>query len=175
MRIRAAITVALAALAVAVLMAMPAFAAKGGTDRPYKLSATQTGTITFDADFNTLSYKLVGPGIASHLGKVTLEATNGSGDFRNEVDTSTAANGDKLFASIKSQTNLGPSCPDVPDFNFNAGPFTQTIDYKGGTGRFANASGTSVAVGCIYFDFSDFTDLEFPFYATSTETGTLTY
>lgn len=85
MRIRATITVALAALAVAVLMAMPALAAKGGKDRPFKQKGTSTGTITYSsfeciaevpADDCIISYKWGGPVIGTHIGKGSVESVN---------------------------------------------------------------------------------------------------
>jgi hypothetical protein len=161
---RAVITLAVAA--VAALVALPAFAANGGTDLPYKNSGNQTGYY----DFNTGNYDVVGPFIASHLGTGSVETVNlGSG----ESDIYTAANGDKLFAHPGQQLSASGPCPDVPGF-FNAGPFSQTLVYTGGTGRFANATGATVAVGCLYFG-AKISSGVYTFYATFSETGTLSY
>jgi hypothetical protein len=166
---RAVITLAVGA--VAALMALPAFAANGGTDRPYKNSGNQIGWFNFTNN----SYYIVGPFIASHLGEGSVITSNPTGKIGDEVDIYTAANGDTLNAKGR-QDNLptnGVVCPEVPGF-FNAGPFSQHVDYSGGTGRFANAKGTTVAVGCLYFG-APISPGVYTFYATFSETGTLSY
>jgi hypothetical protein len=167
MRIRAVVTLALAALAVAVLMAMPAFAAKGGIDRPFKISGIQTGTFdSFNGDF-----ELDGPAIASHLGKGSDQTFKRGSDERDIV---TAANGDKLFATPGEELDpTGVVCPDVPGF-FNFGEFTHAVAYSGGTGRFVNATGAGVAVNCLYFG-AEIAPGVFRFYVTFSGTGTLSY
>lgn len=182
MRIRAVVTVALAAAVVAILMAMPAFAANGGTARPYKISGNQTGSITFitttcfENPNNpcTASFHLVGPAIGSHLGKSSVTTDNPDG-LGAADDIYTAANGDKLYATDDQLAPPDINCPPVPGFGF-AAPFRNQTNYSGGTGRFAHASGTTVSVGCIYIDFDHpISGLTFPFYATFSETGTLSY
>ena len=165
MKVRA-VVVMLAVAAVAALVALPALAANGGTARPYKISGNQTGY--FDA--NTGYFDIVGPVIGSHLGKGSDRTFDfGSG----AADIYTAANGDKLYATTGAQLSTDLVCPDVPGF-FNFGPFRHYENYAGGTGRFANASGTTVSVGCLYFG-APISPGVYPFYATFSETGTLFY
>lgn len=177
MRIRAAVTLALAALALAVLMAMPALAAKPGKQRPYKSASTQTGTFNL---FNLVELDLVGPMIASHLGKGSVRTVNtGAGN----ESIYTAANGDMLY-STEAQ-NAPPTdvdCPAVPGFGGFGSPFPSsvTVTFNGGTGRFANATGMAVSIGCFYL--ADFDPLDpsvdfalYPSYAKFSETGWLSY
>jgi hypothetical protein len=78
-----------------------------------------------------------------------------------------------VFAHAGQQLPPSGVCPDVPGF-FNAGPYSQTDVYTGGTGRFANATGNTVSVGCLYFG-AEISPGVYTFYATFSETGTLTY
>ena len=84
----------------------------------------------------------VGTGIATHLG---LYDEAGSVQFSPTADptvlhldaesTYTAANGDHLYAVITGQ------------LNGVTGAITATVTYVGGTGRFADASGTATLSG----------------------------
>ena len=84
----------------------------------------------------------VGSGFATHLGRYT-EA--GTAQFSptadptilqvNATSTYTAANGDQLYAVINGQ------------LNGVTGAITATVTYAGGTGRFANAIGSSTLTG----------------------------
>jgi hypothetical protein len=102
-------------------------------ERPFRL--TEHGTAEFNTDGSISSE---GSGEATHLGQFTLvrEATLydpiGS-EF--EVDgeaTLTTANGDLLFASIEGT------------FDAATGTGVLIYEWQGGTGRFANATGTTV-------------------------------
>jgi hypothetical protein len=84
----------------------------------------------------------VGEGSATHLGKYQEEGSAQFTPTENpavfEVDASTtytAANGDQLDAVIAGE------------IDFSTGRITATVTYVGGTGRFANASGTAHFVG----------------------------
>jgi len=176
MRIRAAITVALAALAVAVLMAMPAFAAKGGTEHPWQSAGTQSGTFTFKAGPpEVFKFDIVGPFTGSPLGKGTERTySTASGKDRTIY---TVANGDKLYATglgEASSPNKGIVCP-VPTHGATLAPWygwqatSETMIIEGGTGRFKTATGKLVSRGCLYF-LSEKTWM-----VTYSEKGTLTY
>ena len=165
MRVRAT-ALTLAAAAVAAVMALPAFAATGGTERPYKLSGNQTGYY----DTNTGYFDLVGPVIGSHLGKGsdrTFNLVSGAADIY------TAANGDKLYGTDGAELPTDLVCPDVPGF-YNFGPFRHYVNYAGGTGRFANATGTVVSDNCLYFG-AEISPGVYTFYVTFSERGTLSY
>ena len=107
MRIRAVVPLALAAVAVAILMAMPAFAAKAGTEHPYKASGTAYGTYTYkEGPPEVFTYDVDGPFIGS-LGKGTTRTyTDASG--KNERSISTLANGDKLYSTSPQDETTGP-------------------------------------------------------------------
>ena len=105
--------------------------------------------VPFKGSFNTSFVLLQGPpnmiqivsgeGVASHLGKSTFEAltsvtVNPQPPFTvNGTRTITAANGDQIFTSF-----TGSSTPVVN--GMNGADLQETI--TGGTGRFANASGS---------------------------------
>jgi hypothetical protein len=110
--------------------------------------------------------------IGTHIGKGSVASVNeGSG----ESSTFTAANGDMIYSTFTELPNPDPIvCPSVSGFNFSL-PVRGQDNYTGGTGRFADASGTTVTVGCLYIDFTDFTDLTFPAYVTISATGTISY
>ena len=103
--------------------------------RPFHL--VEHGTLTQDPPGHLITE---GTGTATHLGRFTLhrEATlKPSEDGSGLVDvvgraTLTAANGDELKASIEG--TLDPQ----------TGKAVLTYEWKGGTGRFQNASGTTV-------------------------------
>ena len=119
-------------LAVAALSPAAASGAANGTDRPLSGTVTatahdnlSTGTSTADGTF-----------LFTHLGKGTFHEDATAGPITGNTFTSTgtatyvAANGDKLFATI---TVTG---------TFGADEVTTVSTITGGTGRFANASGT---------------------------------
>ncbi len=103
--------------------------------RPFHL--VEHGTLTVDKDGNLVAD---GTGTATHFGRFALHRTatlkpseDGSGLV--DVDgraTLKAANGDQLEASIDGTLNPG------------TGHAVLIYEWKGGTGRFENASGTAV-------------------------------
>ena len=176
MRIRAVVTLALAAVAVAVLMAMPAFAAKEGTEHPYKGSGTQTGTFTYEqGPPEVFTFDIVGPFSAGSLGKGTAR-TYSDASGKNERGIMTFANGDKLYTTgLQDELSTkGIVCP-APSHGATLPPwygweaFSETFIFKGGTGRFKNATGKGVTRGCLYF-----LDKKH-WIVTYTDKGTLTY
>ena len=121
---------ALVLAAVAVLaLACPAQAVQ----RPY----ISRGTAQFVS-----ANDFVGAGTATHLG---LYDEVGSVQFSDTADptvshleasaTYTAANGDQLYATFSGE------------LNGVTGAISATVTYTGGTGRFANASGTATLSG----------------------------
>ena len=129
-----AITVAGLALALAALVPASALAKAGGTDRP--VTGTALGDIT--AAVPALDITTDASGVMSHLGKYTAHfegsaeivggSTLGEGTF-----TTVAANGDELTGSF---TLNGA----VPSGQVHTATVVLTV--TGGTGRFADASGT---------------------------------
>ena len=94
----------------------------------------------------------------SHLGLTTTVGVETVGGVLNAVHTFTAANGDLLFTTTTGYAILKPDFSGVNFFN------TETV--TGGTGRFANATGTATRNGSSNFsDGSGTWEIE----------GTLTY
>jgi hypothetical protein len=127
-------------LVIAVVAMSPAAAmgAAKGTDRPLKGSDTATTTVSLITGVGTT----VSSGHLSHLGAVT-----GSGDAQfalvgpngfsfTGTGTTVAANGDKLFTTSSGTGTLGPPVQNM---------VVNTI--TGGTGRFADASGSFTTTG----------------------------
>lgn len=122
----------------AIVLSFPASAsaAKGGTDRPLKL--TSSGTIV--ADLATGAFSSEETDLTSHLGTTH---TVGSGmltptgpttfDFSGSI-TKTAANGDKLFLILTGTATTDPAT--------GTGLSESHETITGGTGRFEGASGT---------------------------------
>jgi hypothetical protein len=129
-----AVVIAFAALAPA-----SGLAKAGGTDRPWKSSATATGRL----DLATLQAASVGSAQAAHLGKVTQTLTialtpTAPGTFTGAGTTTiVAANGDQLFGAF---TETLTRTPQHLEFAF-------VITITGGTGRFADASGRLTGTG----------------------------
>ena len=118
------------------LMGLSALTALAVT-RPFHL--VEHGTLqTTPQDDGTIALITEGKGTATHLGRFDLHRTatlkpTREGDL--EVDgqaTLTAANGDRLESSIKG--TLNPV----------TGKAVLVYEWKGGTGRFQNATGTTV-------------------------------
>lgn len=102
-------------------------------DRPYESSGT--------AQFTSPTGDFIGAGNATHLGNYT-EVGNAVISPTGAVTAwsiYTAANGSKLYASFTGQINA-------------TGGITATATYYGGTGRFADASGTAILTGQIQPD-----------------------
>jgi len=160
---RTRITVLLAAILTFTMFGMGvASAASGGTSRPYRARGTLTGSF----DFDTGAFAAHGAAIESHLGKTLVGVV--SPDGTNFVATTTAANGDTLTTALVSE--LAPPAINCPadGFVFNE-PYENVSTVTGGTGRFADASGTNDTRGCFGVDASGNLTLTF------TATGTLSY
>jgi hypothetical protein len=122
------------ALAVTALNPTAALANAGGTDRP--LRGTESGVTTGDIATGAASGTFAGH--LSHLGEftghsdVTVTFTGPSSFTASGTGTMVAANGDELFVDI---TWMG---------TFTATTIQTTVirTITGGTGRFADASGT---------------------------------
>ena len=119
--------VVLAAMVFALSVAAPAFAASGGTNRPFSASGS------FVCDANGCS----GSGNATHLGRFTTT----------QDDVFTAIGGDQIAISLDWSTvqvdfpGVAPCSPDG---------FGARIDgaITGGSGRFAHASGSIKYLAC---------------------------
>jgi hypothetical protein len=102
---------------------------------PFK--GTYEGLETVDAAMPSHHSLVDVTGNATHLGRFTLTADwtlAATGNFG--TSTWTAANGDKLFTSFQRSGKAVP--PTIT--------FTETHTVTGGTGRFANASGSFTVV-----------------------------
>src|SRR5687768_17260688 len=100
------------------------------------------------AQFTSMT-EFVGAGTATHLGRyaeagtIQLTPTADPAVFNAvAMVTYTAANGDELKAVFTGT------------LNFATGVITATGTYVGGTGRFANATGTAILSGQVFPDFS---------------------
>jgi hypothetical protein len=130
MRLRRVIFVASLVLAVAVLFPTAAQGAAKGTDRP--LRGTETATAQVNVCLATATVD--GTFKYAHLGNGTFHAvTTVTGGNISGTNTYVAANGDEIFTTIVG-TGGGTEVTIV-----------DTI--IGGTGRFADASGTFTATG----------------------------
>ena len=132
------------ALLLALAVVAPGVAAgkAGGTDRPAK--GTLSGTTT--ADLATGTAISEGTGILSHLGKVTYTNNTsftiaGTTLTATGTSTTTAANGDQVFATFTGTAQLSSPVPAVGGTT----EATLVITITGGTGRFSDASGTLTA------------------------------
>jgi hypothetical protein len=144
------------------LSATPSLAAAGGTDRPYKASGSLTGSVDLvNVPFN---FDIQGPSNSTHLGNAPTEIT-GSLLSPGFTGTITAANGDKLFSAFDHDV-LGATGPCPAGF-----VFSETVSvWTGGTGRFANASGSIDVKGCNSLDFATGVLV-----VTFTASGTISY
>ena len=122
--------------------------------RPWEGSCEGTGI--FRLDFTTLD--ITGTCHLSHLGLTTMVGVETVGATLNAVHTFTTANGDLLYTTTSGYAVLKPDFSGVNFFN------TETV--TGGTGRFANATGTATRNGS-----SNFSDGS----GTWEIVGTLTY
>jgi hypothetical protein len=128
-------TIILALLAVAALSPATALGKAHGTDRPVQGKTTSTTTV----DFATGTGISDGTGQLSHIGASTFHndfsGFTVTGNTFNWTQTATivAANGDEIFATAVGTGTLLPN---------NASEATLVSTITGGTGRFADASGT---------------------------------
>jgi len=108
------------------------------------------------------TFHIQGPSNSTNLGNAPTEVTVSLlGGF---TTTITAANGDKLFGAFYHDV-LGTTGPCPAGFVFSE---TVTV-ITGGTGRFANASGSIDVKGCNSLDSTGV------FVVTFTASGTLSY
>ncbi len=159
---RAAVFAVAATMAVPVFTASSAGAAKGGTDRPYKASASASGPGTLN------TFTATGSGSDAHLGMTSvLDVVTG---FPSETITETAANGDTLIS--QNPVVLGPgtaNCPPIPGAIIQNAAVAIQYTITGGTGRFTGATGSYVSQYCT-------AELPGPVVQESwTATGTITY
>jgi len=146
-------------LAVTVLSPAAAHGAAGGTDRPLK--GTETATAVINVVMHTGSVS--GPFRYAHLGNGTFHADTTLTPLTPTTthiagtNTYVAANGDQLFTTISGTSTVTTTASEVT--------IVDTI--TGGTGRFADASGTFTATGPAMT-----VSFNFPF-VTSTGTNTV--
>ncbi len=163
-----------AVTALLALTVSPAFAGRGGTDRPFKGSFV--GEAEFGFDVSCVPYnggimtRAVSTGKASHMGQVQSTVTHCPvvGGHKNGIMTIVADDGDELHVTYTDDTGTTS--------------FPITVD--GGTGKFAGASGDatlSYAVEQVFIpgctpagSFACF-DLTVPWAFSATIKGTLSY
>jgi hypothetical protein len=117
--------------------------ASASQNLPFRLG--DEGTITFTSPSTATT---AGTGNATHMGRIASDGSLtivGEASCDNEVgfavemqDTFTGANGDKVMVAITMQL-----CPIAPGIYHGVGTYVMT----GGTGRFANATGSGVFDG----------------------------
>ena len=129
--------IVVAGLAVVLLALSPAsaLAKAGGTDRPVKGTATGNVTVTLAVP---LGITIDLTGVATHFGKYSahIDADGdiiGGGVVGDGTFTLVAANGDQVTGPVQFTGTLPTS-----DFHTT----TAVLTITGGTGRFADASGT---------------------------------
>ena len=136
---RKAIALAGLVLAFAMLSAASASADTGGTDRPIKGSGT--GTISLNPVTGAFTGDV--PGVSSHLGAVDVQiagvgARNADGTFAGSgTATIVAADGDELTGTITLTQEALPGGRFIT---------TVVVTITGGSGRFADASGTLTVI-----------------------------
>lgn len=107
--------------------------------RPWEGSCKGHGIVRSDL----ITLDITGDCHLSHLGLTTTVGIETLGAVLNAVHTFTAANGDLLYTTTTGYATLKPDFSGVNFFN------TETI--TGGTGRFANASGSATRNGSSNF------------------------
>jgi hypothetical protein len=122
-------------LAIAALVAVPAsaFAARGGADRPIAGSASGTNAISL----GTGTFTSDATGEVSHLGRTSFHIAGTFGLTAAGVAvsgemTATSASGDRLTGPFHGSGTTGAGTIDID----------ATFTPRGGTGRFADASGS---------------------------------
>jgi hypothetical protein len=144
MKTRKAIAIAGLMLALALLGPASALANTGGTDRPMTCTVSGSTQIQTEDGFNTEAFSGDFAGVCSLLGRYTshsealLDTSVGGHDCVHPCTTTTvAANGDQLTGPFREIANEVNGC-------IRTSTGEQTI--TGGTGRFADASGTLTTV-----------------------------
>ncbi len=129
-------------------LALSVMTASASQNLPFRLG--DEGTITFTSLSTAAT---AGTGNATHLGRIssagTLTVVGQPSCIGNELgfaaemqDTFTRGNGDKLMTAITMQL-----CPIAPGIYHGVGTYVVT----GGTGRFANSTGSGVFDGTANF------------------------
>jgi hypothetical protein len=132
-----------------------AVAAAGRRMVPWKESYKASGTITPGARCPAplLLASLKGGGTATHVGKYTIVNSHclnlSTGALTNGTFIKTAANGDQIFGTYTGSTTIIQ--PPAPIGIFGV---TGTLNFTGGTNRFAGATGTATMNGSLKSDFS---------------------
>jgi len=103
--------------------------------RPWEGSCTGTGIRRAD----NITLDITGDCHLSHLGLTTTVGVETLGRPLRAVHTFTTANGDLLYTTTVGQATLKP--------DFSGVMFSNIETVVGGTGRFANASGTATRIG----------------------------
>jgi len=141
--------------------------------RPWKESYHSTGTIAPAADCAPplLLESEVGGGTATHVGNYTIVNSHcvdpSTGALTGGQFVKTAANGDQLFG-----TYVGTATPIQPPTPIGIFQISGTVTFTGGTGRFAEAIGTTDMQGTLEADFSQ---TPVATQTTLTMTGTISY
>jgi hypothetical protein len=120
--------VAVFSAATMISIASPAFASGSGSLRPFHAAGT----------FDCTPTDCTGSGIATHLGRVTLS---------DNATTFTAANGDRLMF-VEDWSTFQYAYPGVAPCHPDEFLVSLTAHFNGGTGRFANATGTFTQTVC---------------------------
>jgi hypothetical protein len=107
--------------------------------RPWEGSCKGTGIIR--PDLTTLD--ITGTCHLSHLGLTTMVGVELLGVTLSATHTFTTANGDLLYTTTVGQATLKP--------DFSGVTFSNIETVRGGTGRFANATGTATRIGSSNF------------------------
>ena len=126
------------------------------TEVPITTSYRAQGTIgtapRCDA-LGLLYVSLEGEGIESHVGRYTIQNSHclnpATGDFRAGLFHKVAANGDELFGTYEGTSSVIQPPAPVGIFAIQG-----QLAFTGGSGRFADASGSQEMVGTQISDFS---------------------
>lgn len=136
--------------------AAPSAPQLASTQVPTKTSYRAQGTIgtapRCDA-LGLLFVSLEGEGIESHVGRYTIQNSHclnpGTGDFSAGLFRKVAANGDELFGTYEGTSSVIQAPAPVGIFAIRG-----QLAFTGGSGRFADASGSQAMVGTQTSDFS---------------------
>ena len=115
-------------------------------ERPFALNAKGVATFTTDGSGNPVSANVSSSGTATHLGSTTTVGTitfspdpaNPGRLLTNGTGTMTAANGDTVQLELNGGLELTPGSPTATD--------KFSVNFVGGTGRFAGAHGTGTGI-----------------------------